>query len=33
MPNGTLLRTLALDPAKRFMQQLVVPTLTVNDAG
>ena len=32
MPKGTLLRTPALDPAKRFMLQLVEPPLNVHDA-
>ena len=31
MPKGTLLRTPALDPAKRFMLQLVEPPLNVHD--
>lgn len=32
MPKGTLLRTPALDPARRFMLQLVEPPLNVHDA-
>ncbi|MGM9427634.1 4-hydroxyphenylpyruvate dioxygenase [Hydrogenophaga sp. MI9] len=32
MPKGTLLRTPALDPAKRFMLQLVEPPVNVHDA-
>ncbi len=32
MPKGTLLRTPALDPAQRFMLQLVEPPLNVHDA-
>ncbi len=32
MPKGTLLRTPALDPTKRFMLQLVEPPLNVHDA-
>ncbi len=32
MPKGTLLRTPALDPSKRFMLQLVEPPLNVHDA-
>ncbi|MGI9219074.1 MAG: VOC family protein [Hydrogenophaga sp.] len=32
MPKGTLLRTPALDPGKRFMLQLVEPPLNVHDA-
>jgi len=32
MPKGTLLRTPALDPAKRFMLQLVEPPLNVHEA-
>ena len=32
MPKGTLLRTAAMDPGKRFMLQLVEPELNVHDA-
>lgn len=32
MPKGTLLRTPALDPAKRFMLQLVEPEVNVHDS-